>query len=203
MSHDPGADDRTLAFYNGNADAYAARDPHDRDVAALARFIDRLPPNAAVCDLGCGVAWAAAAMQARGLCVTAMDGSIELAQRAKRLHGVDVEVVRFDDFNYQDVFDGVWACWSLHHSPRAQFPDLLQRVAASIRPGGLLFFSVKGGAGEGRDALDRRYAYFSVAELTAVIESRGLGRLLEQDSWIARTFSGEAEEMHQLLLERR
>lgn len=194
------SDARTLAFYDEHAAGYAAREPHDRDVAALEAFMGLLPGGGLVCDLGCGNGWASATLIERGFAVTSMDGSAGLAAEAKALYGIDVCVSRFEDFAFRAAFDGVWACWSLHHAPRAAFPELLQRVAAGVKPGGVLFFSVKGGSGEDRDELERFYSYFTREELRDLIGRFLPGDIIAHESWEAPCFTGKATPLHHVFV---
>jgi hypothetical protein len=47
-------DAATLAFYDREAVAYAARDHLEARSVPLDRFLDALPPGAAILELGCG-----------------------------------------------------------------------------------------------------------------------------------------------------
>ena len=156
---------RTLAFYDENAADYAAyaepAEPHPR----LAAWLDTMPAGAALLDLGCGTAWAAAQMARRGFAVRAMDGSRGLAQQAKARHGIDVEVVEFGTLAEKAAFDGVWAFFSLMHAPRDRMPDLLRRIWEATRPGARLYLGLKEGEGAQRDAQGRLYTFYSEEEI--------------------------------------
>ena len=45
----------------------------------------------------------------------------------------------------QDVYDGVWACASLLHSDRNRLPEVLKRIHAALRRGGVCYMSFKYG----------------------------------------------------------
>ena len=193
-------DARTLDFYNENARKYAERTPHDADVDALEYFMNELPEGSDVCDLGCGNGWAAAKLIENGFRVKAIDGSAGLAAQAKQIYDLSVEVKKFEDFNYQSTFDGLWACWSLHHTPHLVFQRLLQRVSESVRPGGILFFSVKGGIGENRDTFDRLYSYHDWSDLSAVINRAVDGQIIRHASWSEQCFEGKQTPLHQAFI---
>lgn len=139
-------------------------------------------------------------MRDSGLNVKAIDGSAGLAAEAFRLFGLQVQVLRFEDFHEPDCYDGVWACWSLHHAIRKAFPRLLQRISQSVIPGGYLFFSVKGGTGESLDELSRHYARYEIGELSKMIEELAIGHIVEHESWSAVCYSGATDKMRHLLL---
>lgn len=195
-----GTDRQTLAFYDSDAARYAERKPHQRDERALEEFMEQLPDSAAVCDLGCGNGWASARLLERGFQVKAIDGSAGLAPEADRVHGVSVDVMTFHDFKSRAEFHGLWACWSLHHAPRAAFPGLLRKVSESVLPSGVLFISVKGGTGENRDSFGRFYSYFDRDELEKLLAENVDGQIVRHDSWTDRCFEGKDAQLHQVLI---
>ncbi|MGI9407445.1 MAG: class I SAM-dependent methyltransferase [Hyphomicrobiaceae bacterium] len=194
------SDDGTLAFYDANAADYAAYAAEKEDLAHFERFVEALPKGGAVCDLGSGSGFYAARLRDAGFEITAIDGSAGLATEAKRRYDIDVQVMRFEDFDFENVFDGVWAAWSLHHAPRAAFPDLLHRVGKAVRPGGVLFIAMKGGTGEARDTLDRLYAYHSMDELQQLVTDRIGGDFLIAETRDGKGFDGTPSPMHSLIV---
>lgn len=164
-------DTETLSVYAEKAREYAEVTREDNPF--LAPFLAKLPPGGRVLDLGCGPGHHAAAMQAAGMQVTAWDASDEFAAVARDLHGLDVRVATFDDLDARAKFDGIWASFSLLHAPRADLPRHLQAIHAALRPGGALHLGMKTGRGEKRDALGRRYAYFSQVELSDLLDQTG------------------------------
>ena len=194
------SDIRTLDFYDQNSKIYAARQPHREDIEALEYFMSELSEGSDICDLGCGNGWAAAKLIENGFRVKAIDGSAGLATQAKRIHGLKVEVSKFEEFSYRSTFDGLWACWTLHHTSRGVFPKLLQTISESVRPGGILFFSVKGGGGEKRDTFDRLYSYHEWSDLSDVIGEVVNGQIISHASWSEKCFEGYQTPLHQVFI---
>lgn len=167
------ADRDTLSVYAREAARYAevteaaARDP------SLLAFMEALPEGGHVLDLGCGPGHAAAAMAARGFTVDAVDASAEMVAEAKRIHGLDARVARFGDIAGEDVYDGVWASFSLLHAPKADMPGHLARLHRALKPGGRIAIGLKTGEGERRDSLGRFYAYYTLAEITGLLGDAG------------------------------
>jgi SAM-dependent methyltransferase len=153
-AHDP----QTLAFYDREAAIYAARRP-TKSNPRLDAFVSLLPPGAAVLELGCGGGQDAEVMLAAGLDVTPTDGSSGLAEQAERRLGRPVRLMRFDELDEQERYDGVWANACLLHVPTPTLPDVLARVWRALRPGGLFASSYKSGAGDDRDDLGRFYNF--------------------------------------------
>jgi len=165
-------DRRTLDFYASEAAAYAARPEHRRG-ENRSNFIAQLPSQATVLDLGCGAGGDTRALIEAGLTVTAIDGSPELAREAEKRIGHAVRVLLFENLDYVEAFDGIWANASLLHVPRAGLLNVLARVYRALKPGGLLYASFKSGGTEGRDSLGRYYNYLNGDELTALLDTAG------------------------------
>ena len=173
------SDAATLAFYAKEAAAYGARSDNVGVSSSLTAFIAKLPRHAAVVDLGCGTGRDTRALIEGGFTVTAIDGSAEMAREAEKRTGASVRVLLFEDLDYTDAFDGVWANASLLHVPRAGLPNVLARVRQALKPGGLLHASFKSGGKQGRDGLGRYYNYLDRDELEALLRDAGRWSTLE------------------------
>lgn len=171
------ADRQTLDVYARKAQDYADRFATGRPDARLKDFIDRLPEGGHVLDLGCGPGRAAAAMMSRGLQVDAWDASPEMAAIASDRFGVTVRIAGFEDLGAAEVYDGIYANFSLLHAPKSQMPGHLSRIAQALKPGGFLHLGLKSGSGEKRDALGRFYAYYEDDEITGLLADVGISVL--------------------------
>lgn len=166
-------DETTISVYDTKASDYAKAFPAAGDEPGLQRFMSMLPKGAVVLDLGCGPGAHAAALYAQGFKVTATDASIAMVEMARRHKGLIVRQARFSDLREQDVYDGVWANFSLLHAPRADLPDHLLRIATALRQGGIFHIGMKTGEGERRDALGRFYAFYTVDQLCELLKVAG------------------------------
>lgn len=77
--------------------------------------------------------------------VEAVDGTPELCMIAEKNTGLNVRCMRFDELDYVDEFDGVWACASLLHLEREDLPDVFWKIRRAIREGGVFYCSFKYG----------------------------------------------------------
>ncbi|SLN22701.1 Cypemycin methyltransferase [Roseovarius albus] len=169
------SDDRTLAVYNRQTDDYvammdqeAAKDPMIR------HFIATCSDGGDVLDLGCGAGHYARRMAEAGLIVSALDASESMIEHAAAIPGVSAQLGRFEDVSGENLYNGIWAYFSLLHAPRQDLPDHLFRIATALRPGGVFFIGMKRGSGGKRDKLDRFYEYYEQVELEALLRNAGL-----------------------------
>ncbi len=167
------ADRETLRVYGARADDYAKMAAHDTTDRRLQAFIDALPEGGKVLDLGCGHGRSTAQMIDAGLKTEGLDASPELAKIARDTFGVDVKIAGFETLDVEDVYDGIFANFSLLHAPKAEMPAHLTRIARALRANGIFHIGTKSGEGEGRDALGRFYAYYTDAEITGLLEDAG------------------------------
>jgi len=164
--------DETSAFYDGNAETYAARERR-LPTKRLDAFLATLPAGGKILELGCGGGQDSAYMLDRGFDVTPTDGSAELARQAEKLIGRPVTVMRFQDLRATGEFDGVWAEASLLHVPRAELPDVFSRIHRALKPGAPLHASFKAGEAEGHDGFGRYYNYPSPDWLSECLTAGG------------------------------
>ncbi len=85
------------------------------------------------------------AFKNKGYRVDAIDYSEVLVERASQLTGMAVQQQSFYELDMHDVYDGVWACASLLHCARNRLPDVLKRIHAALRRGGVCYMSFKYG----------------------------------------------------------
>lgn len=194
-------DPETIRFYDQAAQRMEGLAAEGPPSPALARFIARLAPGAAVLDLGCGAGVATAHLDRAGFFVTALDASAELLAVARRLTpGATFVHGPFDAVETFGTFDGVWANFSLLHAPRIEMAHHLAAIAGALKPGGVLHLSMLIGEGERRDQLGRAYSYYTADELRRLTRAAGfVERDTKQGEKTGKT--GEAEPYIALLLE--
>ena len=169
------SDAETLKVYGEKAQDYAdlVAGPDEAD-PILAAFIAALPAGGTALDLGCGPGASAAAMARAGLNVVAFDPVPEMVSMADKHPGVTAQLGSFDDLTGSNIYDGIWANFSLLHAPRADMPRHLTAISDALKPGGRFHIALKSGEGSKRDALGRLYTYYTDAELTCLLEAAGL-----------------------------
>lgn len=154
--------ERVADYYETNAQSFIA-DTQSVDLSELrARFLAELGKlqgsQGRILDAGTGSGRDAQAFRSAGFEVAAFDASPAMVRAATMFSGVPVRHLRFETFKWEHAFEGIWACASLLHVARADLPNVLQRLADHIVPGGILYASFKFGTGDrrkdGRDFID-------------------------------------------------
>ena len=167
-------DAATRDVYDAEAARYAAMtDAHNRADPRLADFMAALPAGGAVLDLGCGPGASSVIMAQAGLEVEAMDASAEMVRLASAHPGVSACQAAFSDLKDEDVYDGIWANFSLLHAKRSDFPNHLAAIHRALKPNGVFYIAMKLGQGEGPDRLGRFYSYYSEEDLKTYLQKAG------------------------------
>lgn len=187
------ADRRTIGVYDAEASRYGRSTQEVRPYPLLDSFINALPAGGHVLDLGCGPGTWAAYMVARGLRVDALDASPGMVKEARARHGLTARLGGFDAVRGTEIYDGIWAHYSLLHAPRAAFPGHLEALHRALKPGGRMLLMLKAGSGEGRDLLGRFYCYHSEPELRLDLEAAGFG-ILHCETGADTGFDGTAHD---------
>lgn len=163
----------TLAYYDQHADAFIERTAERAMEHVYTPFLALLPEGGRILDAGCGSGRDAAAFAARGYRVTAFDGSPEMARRASERSGLAVRTMTFDEIDWQEEFDGVWACASLLHLPLDALRAAVERLVRALRAGGALYVSMKQGDFQGTRE-DRWFTDITPAAMRALLTESGL-----------------------------
>ena len=139
----------TIDYYNKNADAFY-ESTIDADMSAqYDMFEKRLYAGARILDCGCGSGRDSKYFLDNGYEVVAIDGSEELCKKASELTGIVVINMLFQDIDFEDEFDGVWACASLLHVPFEELHDVFIKISKALKDCGIFYVSFKFGKFEG------------------------------------------------------
>ncbi len=160
---------QTINFYNAQAKQYVA-ETLDLDVSNIRNlFLDFLPKGSHILDLGCGSGRDSRFFLDHGYSVTAIDASSELAKYASEVIGKTVENRSFQELDYSETFDGIWACASLLHCPKSDMHAVIQRMTKALKPSGMIYMSFKYGEGERVDERGRFFSDYTEANISRTI----------------------------------
>lgn len=162
----------SIDYYNKYANMYFETTVNLSMKEALDRFLELVPEGGAVLDLGCGSGRDSLEMLERGYDVTALDGSEEMCALAEIHTGLEVLNMKFEELDFDEVFEGIWACASLVHVSSKKMPEILRKIRKALEMNGILYFSVKKGDFEGyrNERYFTDYEKSDIKELFAKIE---------------------------------
>ncbi len=166
-------DARTIEVYDARAADYQRLTKELDGYKELVAFCETMPVGGHVLDLGCGPGLYAAFMAAQGCKVDAVDASSEMVKLAAQQKDVTARQASFDDITGENIYDGVWANFSLLHAPRDAFPKHLAALHHACKQGAKFHIGMKLGSNAGRDGIDRLYTYYQEDDLLAQINTAG------------------------------
>ena len=139
----------SIEYYNQNAAEYFDNTVDIDMQENWDRFTGLLPEGGSILDLGCGSGRDSAYFISCGYDVTALDASEEMCDLASIHIGQDVLNMTFEEMDFDEVFDGVWACASLLHVPGNEIERIFSKVVNSLKTNGVLYMSFRYGDFEG------------------------------------------------------
>jgi 2-polyprenyl-3-methyl-5-hydroxy-6-metoxy-1,4-benzoquinol methylase len=158
----------TIRYYDEHADEFV-RGTVGVDMESLhGPFLAMLPETGTILDAGCGSGRDSKAFLDRGYSVTAIDASEKMVEATANLTGLVARRLQFQQMEFDNKFDGIWACASLLHVPRAEIGTVLNAFARALRPNGVCYLSFKEGDGE-RVQDGRLFTDFTESGLKAVL----------------------------------
>jgi 2-polyprenyl-3-methyl-5-hydroxy-6-metoxy-1,4-benzoquinol methylase len=168
-------------FYNDNAEAYCQATVKVDMEVARERFLSKLGPGSHILDAGCGSGRDMLAFAMRGFLVSGFDASYQMAAFASSYSGRTCAVLRFQEMQYQNEFDGVWSCAALLHVPKDDMEDVMNRFVNSLKPNGVAYFSFIEGEGERVSSDGRLYNSYTSGSLRRLLSK--IGRVRELEFW--------------------
>lgn len=170
----------TLGHYQQSAEGFreGTRD-HDvsQNIDALLRHIQGTPPFT-ILDFGCGPGRDLQTFTRLGHIAVGLDGTERFTQMAREDSGCEV---LHQDFLKLDLpagrFDGIFANASLFHVPTQELRQVLGKLYATLKPGGVLLSSnPRGDNSEGWNG-ERYGAYHDLEHWRAMLTAAGFVEL--------------------------
>ena len=133
-------------------------------------FMNMIKSGGKVLDLGCGTGSASLELSKRGFLPFPVDASLEMIKVAEALLKIKARKISFDEIDENNFYHAIWANFSLLHTTKNKFSDILKILFSALKEKGILFFSLKRGVGESRDKLGRFYSYYEKSEVEKYLE---------------------------------
>ena len=121
-----------------------------------------LKPNSKILDVGFGSGRDSLYYNSRGYNVYSIDPIKEFCDNAKELGLPNVYQMSIEDIEYNNEFDGIWACASLLHLESNKLVDVFNKCYRALKDNGVMYVSFKYGEFEG--VIDDRYFTYLVEE---------------------------------------
>jgi 2-polyprenyl-3-methyl-5-hydroxy-6-metoxy-1,4-benzoquinol methylase len=158
----------TIRYYDEHAEEFV-RGTVSVDMEPLhGLFLAMLPETGTILDAGCGSGRDSKIFLDRGYSVTAIDASEKMVEATANLTGLVARRLQFQQMEFDNEFDGIWACASLLHVPRAEIDTVLNAFARALRPNGVCYLSFKEGQDD-RMQDGRLFTDFTESGLKAVL----------------------------------
>lgn len=168
----------SIEYYN----KYAAKiyeDTVDVDMDEIMKeFLAELEEGDTILDLGCGSGRDSLTLYELGYDVTPLDAAEEMCKLAEIHTGLDVLQMTYEEMEFEDVFDGIWACGSLIHVPKGEMEAILIKLCDALCAHGVLYMSVRKGDFEGFRG-ERYFSDYTEDSLKAMVDKTGLFDILK------------------------
>ena len=149
--------DKTIEYYNQNADMFAQGTRLVDFTVVQERFAKMLPAGSRILDFGCGSGRDTKYFLEKGYRVEATDGSSELCKLASVFAGIEVKEMLFQDLDVSGKYEGIWACSSILHLPKKELLPVIRKMCDALKNNGVIYTSFKYGDFEG----ERNGRYFT------------------------------------------
>jgi 8-oxo-dGTP pyrophosphatase MutT (NUDIX family) len=175
---------QTTQAYNEIAPEFATKFWETDLSPQLDRFCTYLQPGARVVDVGCGPGRDLLSLEERGSWAVGLDRSAgmlreALTRGAKQLVQADARALPFAS----GTWNGVWACASLLHLPKAELPAALAETRRALGHGHVCLMLKRGEGESWRDddwGKRRFFSYYHPAEVELALERAGY-HVLDRD----------------------
>ena len=102
-------------------------------------FLNEIPENGLILDAGCGSGRDSRMFTEKGFNVIAIDGSVKMCKLASSYLNFEVSHMQFQEIEFINEFDGVWASASLLHLNSTDLLDVLKRLKKALKKDGVLY----------------------------------------------------------------
>lgn len=172
--------DTTIEYYEEHADDFVEL-TLDADMSTVYTRLEKwLNEGDSILDLGCGSGRDSRYFSEKGYEVTAVDPSPAMCRKTREIAKVPVYKYRAEEIPFVEEFNGVWACASLLHVEENKMKLAIDKIAKSLKPGGVAYMSWKSGSGERQDGM-RHYTDYAEDGLKMLLS--GIESLEIVDLW--------------------
>lgn len=136
---------KTLIYYDANAENFIENTQKVDFEKTQQRFLQLLPAQAFILDLGCGSGRDTKYFLEKGYRVEATDGSEKICRLAGEYTGIKVRCMLFQELAEVNRYDAIWACASILHLPKVDLLPVMEKMKTAVKDGGIIYTSFKYG----------------------------------------------------------
>ncbi|KRQ86452.1 Ubiquinone biosynthesis O-methyltransferase [Caloramator mitchellensis] len=168
----------SIKYYDENAIEFFNNTAYVDMGETYDRFLKYLKRGDHILDAGCGSGRDTKYFIEKGFKVTAIDASEEMVKLSSNFTGHQTIKMDFNEIDFENEFDAIWACASILHVPKNEIKDILFKFAKALNDNGILFASFKYGEGE-QFRNGRLFNYYNEDSLTKTLNEIGIYDILE------------------------
>lgn len=153
----------SIAYYNQNASLVTEHYKNRGKVNEYQKFLSQLPAKSKIVDAGCGVGNDSKYFKEQGHEIVAFDASSTMVKISSEILEQPTLLLKFEDINFDNEFDGVWAYASLLHIRYENMRNIFDKIHKSLKDNGIFYCSFK--YGNSKRIADNREFYDMNEEL--------------------------------------
>lgn len=135
----------SINFYNEHAIEFFNNTVSADMTLHYEAFLKHIKPSGKILDAGCGSGRDTLFFLNEGFSVISFDASDEMVQLSSAHTGNKTLKMQFQEIEFTNEFDGVWACASLLHVNRDEIDEVIAKIVNSLKLEGIFFASFKCG----------------------------------------------------------
>jgi len=136
-------------YYNKNAKAFFENTAKIDMQEIYEEFIKYLNTGDRILDIGCGSGRDVLFFANTGYLPIGIDCSDEMVKLASEFTGQKIIKLDVKELEYENEFEGVWACSSLLHLKNDEIKEVIKKIIKSLKNNGIIYMSFKYGNFEG------------------------------------------------------
>ena len=133
----------SFEYYNQNCDKFFKDTVNVSMKHLYEKFLPRVKKAGLILDVGCGSGRDTKYFIDKGYDVISIDASEKMVDLARSYSNGDVRLMNFNDINWSDRFDGIWACASLLHISSKALLSVGKKLFLALKSNGVIYMSFK------------------------------------------------------------
>ena len=122
---------KSIDFYNRKAFEYSSWSSANKKNVQLDFYIKNIHQSGEILDFGCGTGWSSIYFASKEFFVTALDASKGMLDQIPQNDKIKLLCCDFMSIKHKAFFNGVWASFSLQHTPKSNFPIIINLLRNS------------------------------------------------------------------------